>query len=105
MSGLLCLGMGKTLKRSVSWPCKLKMKLIVAMFCLLISLTATAAQTAYNLFSRVDQVFEQTEPAWKVERVYPNNTSDPVEHNVVYRSKMGQASIGIRVLRREEDAR
>ena len=80
------------------------MKLIVT-FGLLLSLTTTATQHTDKLFSRVDQVFEQEEPAWQVERVYPSSTSDPVSHNVVYRSKMGQAAIDIRVWKREQDAR
>jgi hypothetical protein len=69
------------------------------------SLTATAPQEVDNLFSKVDHVFQQKEPAWKIERVYPTSTSDPVTHGVVYRSKMGQAAIDVSVWRREQDAR
>ena len=82
------------------------MKLIVTLLsCLFIGWATTDVQNTDNLFSRVDEVFEQQEPAWKIERQYPSNTSDPVSHNVVYRSKMGQASIEISVWKKEQDAR
>jgi len=81
------------------------MKLITTLLFLVMSLTAAAAQNADNLFSRIDQVFQLKEPDWKVERVYPTSTLDPVTHDVVYRSKMGQATIDVSVWRREQDAR
>jgi hypothetical protein len=58
-----------------------------------------------ELFSKVERVFREVEPAWKLERVTPGHTADPLSQDFVYRSKSGQAAIGISIWRRDEDAR
>lgn len=62
------------------------------------------AQEKPKLFSKIEQVFQKKEPAWKVERIYPSNTSDPITQSIVFRSRVGQASVDISIWRREKDA-
>src|SRR6185503_16028565 len=71
----------------------------------LVGSTPNAWQENEQLFSRVDQVFQRREPTWKVESVTPVSTWDPITHEVVYRSKLGQAAVSISIWRREQDAR
>lgn len=63
------------------------------------------AQQQPELFSNVDRVFREKEPAWKVEECLPADTSDPVKHRIIFSSRRGRASINISIWRREEDAR
>lgn len=63
------------------------------------------AQAKPELFSKVDRVLREKEPAWKVEEFIPGDTSDPVRQRVIYRSRGGRASVDIEIWRREEDAR
>jgi hypothetical protein len=75
--------------------------LVPLIFCFPISIYA---QEKPELFSKVEQVFQKKEPSWKVERIYPSNTSDPITQSIVFRSRIGQASVGISIWRREKDA-
>ena len=78
------------------------------MLCLLLILVAssagTTAQEKPGLFLRIERVFREKEPVWKVERIYPSNTSDPITQSIVFRSGKGQASVDISIWRREQDA-
>ena len=69
--------------------------------------SALAQETALKpeLFVRVERVFQEKEPAWKLQSIIPSRTTDPLQETIVYRSKQGEASIGIRIWRREQDAR
>jgi hypothetical protein len=75
--------------------------LLLLIFCLSSSIYA---QEKPELFSKIEQVFQKKAPAWKVERIYPSNTSDPITQSIVFRSRLGQASVDIRIWRREKDA-
>jgi hypothetical protein len=66
--------------------------------------TGTIAQEKPELFSRIERVFHEKESAWKVERIYPANTSDPIKQSIVLRSRKGQASVDISIWRRAQDA-
>lgn len=63
------------------------------------------AQQQPELFSNVDRVFREKEPAWKVEELLPSDTSDPVQHRIIFSSRGGRASLDIDIWRREADAR
>ena len=72
---------------------------------LLISLSNVVfAQAKPELFSKIERVFKENETAWKVERIYPGNTSDPLAENIVFRSGTEQAAIDIRLWNRAIDA-
>lgn len=83
------------------------MKLVISILTLTIGLIAQdiALKEKPELFSRVERVIQQNEPAWRVEKVYSNFTSDPITQDIVYRSKRGQASVDISIWRREQDAK
>ena len=59
--------------------------------------TQTAAQEKPKLFSDVERVFREKEPAWKVERTYPTATNDPVTLGITFRSGRRQASVEIAI--------
>lgn len=63
------------------------------------------AQQKPELFSNVDRVFREREPAWKVEERLPSDTSDPVKHRLIFSSRRGRASVDVAVWGREADAR
>jgi hypothetical protein len=83
------------------------MKLKAFAFLLLITCLSNniAAQEKPELFSNIERVFREKEPAWKVERIYPSNTSDPLMQSIVFRSRKNQASIEVSIWKREKDAR
>jgi len=77
-------------------------------FCLLLVISSGFAQYAPakpELFVRVERVLREREPAWKLEKITPSQTTDPLLETVVYRSRQGEASISITIWRREQDAR
>jgi len=63
------------------------------------------AQEKPELFSKIERVFQEKEPAWKVERYYPEYTSDPRKQSIAFRSGKYQASIDVTIWKREKDAR
>lgn len=63
------------------------------------------AQEKPELFSKIERVFQDKEPAWKVERIYPGNTSDPTTQSIVFRSGKNQAAVDVSIWNRENDAR
>jgi hypothetical protein len=63
------------------------------------------AQEKPELFSKIERVFQVKEPSWKVERIYPSHTSDPITQDIVFRSRKGQASVDVSIWKREKDAR
>jgi len=76
--------------------------------CILLVISSGWAQYALpkpELFVKVERVFREKEPAWKLERITPSQTTDPLLETIVYRSRQGQASISISIWRREQDAR
>jgi hypothetical protein len=58
-----------------------------------------------ELFVKIERMFQEREPAWKLEKITPGQTTDPLLETIVYRSKQGQAAISISIWRREQDAR
>lgn len=62
------------------------------------------AQEKPEPFSRIERVFREKEPSWKVERASLSTTSDPMRQSIVFRSGEEQASVDITVWRREQDA-
>ena len=82
------------------------MKLKLFAFCLLIICFSTnlLAQGKQELFSKIESVFQQKEPEWKVERPYPGNTAGPLTQSIVFRSGKNQASIAVSIWKREKDA-
>jgi hypothetical protein len=67
--------------------------------------SGVGAQQRPELFSNVDRVFREKEPAWKVEERLPTDTSDPVQHRLIFSSRRGRASVDVDIWRREADAR
>ncbi|HEX8557745.1 MAG TPA: hypothetical protein VF668_06580 [Pyrinomonadaceae bacterium] len=78
-----------------------------AVFLLLIFCFAggARAQEGPGLFSRVEKVFQEKEPAWEVERVNRGDAPDPARRSYVFRSEEGQASVDVSVWEKEKDAR
>ena len=74
----------------------------LSIFCLP---SGIGAQQKPELFSDVDRVFREKEPAWKVEELLPADTSDPVKHRIIFSSRRGRASVDVGIWRREADAR
>jgi hypothetical protein len=63
------------------------------------------AQERPELFSKVERVFREKEPAWKVDELIPGDTSDPVKQRLNFSSGRGRASVNISIWMREKDAR
>jgi hypothetical protein len=63
------------------------------------------SQEKPELFSKIEQVFKEKEPAWKIERVNTGESSDPARQSIVFRSDEGQASVDVTIWKREKDAR
>lgn len=66
---------------------------------------ASLAQEVPELFSKVDKVFKEREPAWEVEGVIKGDGTDPFRQSVTYRSEDGQANVDVSVWKQEKDAR
>ncbi len=64
---------------------------------------AAAAQEAPELFSKIERVFKEKEPAWKVERVYKGDGDG--RRSITFRSGEGQAHVDVIVWGKEKDAR
>lgn len=78
----------------------------VVFFLLIICFEGGAlAQEGAEIFSKIEKVFREKEPAWEVERVTRGDASDPVRRSFVFRSEEGQASVDVSVWRKEKDAR
>jgi hypothetical protein len=78
-------------------------------FLLLLSLTCLpqtlpAQEPPAELFARVERAFREQEPDWKIEQTRPSESSDPRGGSITFRSGKGQASVDVRVWRREQDA-
>ena len=82
----------------------MKLRTVILFLLIFCFSTSIYAQEKPELFSKIEQVFQKKEPAWKVERIYPSNTSDPITQSIVFRSRIGQASVDISIWRREKDA-
>lgn len=67
--------------------------------------SGTIAQEKPDLFSRIERVFQEKEPAWKVERILSGQQSDPIKQSIALRSRKGQASVDISIWNRTQDAR
>jgi hypothetical protein len=83
------------------------MKLKIFFFFLIVACFSSGiiAQEKPELFSKIERVFKEKEPAWKVEKNYPSSTSDPIKQDIVFRSGKDQASIQITIWKREQDAK
>lgn len=85
------------------------MNVILCLLFLCILLPAGSAFAQYTppkpvLFVKVERVFQEKEPAWKLEDIKPGTSSDPLSESIVYRSRKGQAAISVSIWRREQDA-
>lgn len=73
---------------------------------LIVCFTGVAlAQERPELFSKIERVFQEKEPAWKVESVIKGDSSDPVRQSVTFRSDEGQANVDVSIWAKEKDAR
>lgn len=63
------------------------------------------AQERPKLFSRIEQVFREKEPAWKVEQILPHYLTPVLSEEMVFRSARGQALVDVGIWEREKDAR
>ena len=82
----------------------MKLKTIVVFLHIICFSDNILAQEKPELFSKIERVFQVKEPSWKVERIYPSNTSDPITQSIVFRSRKGQASVDVSIWKREKDA-
>ena len=63
------------------------------------------AQEQPELFSRIERVFREKEPAWKVEQILPHDLISSRRREIVFRSARGQALVDVEIWEREKDAR
>jgi hypothetical protein len=63
------------------------------------------AQEVPELFSKVEKVFKEKEPAWEVERVNKGEAQDPLRQSTTFRSDEGQANVDVSIWAKEKDAR
>jgi hypothetical protein len=78
---------------------------ILLIFVLGLGLTTQGTtQDRPKLFADVERVFRETEGNWKVERRYPTHTSDPITFGIVFRSRVGQASVEIDIWKQTSEA-
>jgi hypothetical protein len=82
----------------------MKLKAIVFFPLIICFSSSLLAQEKPVLFSRIERVFQEKEPTWKVERIYTSDTSDPLEQGIVFRSGEDQASVEVSIWKREKDA-
>jgi hypothetical protein len=75
----------------------MKRKFLLGLLICVSIATQAAAQERPKLFSDVERVFREKEPAWKVERAYPTTTTDPLTLGLVFRSGKQQASVEIAI--------
>src|SRR5262245_7485885 len=66
--------------------------------------TTLLAQEKPELFTRIERVFQEKEPTWKVEDINAQPSSDPIGQSIVFRSEEGQASVDVLIWKREKDA-
>jgi len=62
------------------------------------------AQEKPEMITKIERIFREKEPAWKVERVYVKNASDPFHQSIVFRSGGNQAAVDVSIWSREKDA-
>jgi hypothetical protein len=67
--------------------------------------TVVFSQEKPELFSKIERVFHDDQPDWKIESIIFGDTSDPMTESIVFRSQSGQAAIEIAIWKREKDAR
>jgi len=80
-------------------------KAFLVFLLLLISAGTSWAQEKPDLFERIQRVFQEQEPSWKIDQVYPTSTTDPLTLDVALRrGKQRRASVNIAVWRRKKDA-
>ncbi len=80
-------------------------KSVGAFLLVFLCLMTTAAQDNPSLFAKIEQVFQEKEPGWKVERKHIRNESDPLQQDIVFRGGKVQAALSVSVWKREKDAR
>src|SRR5690349_18392766 len=83
----------------------MNLRIFAILLLIICSSAALLAQEKPELFSKIERVFQEREPAWKVERSYPGNTSDPRTQSIVFRSGKYQALIDVIIWKKEKDAR
>ncbi|HEX8175641.1 MAG TPA: hypothetical protein VF543_11035 [Pyrinomonadaceae bacterium] len=63
------------------------------------------AQDKPQFITKVEQVFREKEPAWKVQRINVINTNDPFQQSITFHLGKNQALVDISIWKREKDAR
>jgi hypothetical protein len=82
-----------------------RMKAAALLLLVLCCAGASPAQERPELFSKIEKVFREKEPAWEVERVHRGGSADPASQSITFRSGEGQANVSVNVWEREKDAR
>ena len=77
---------------------------VVSLMLILCFSNTIIAQEKPELITKIERIFREKEPAWKVERVYVKNASDPFHQSIVFRSGRNQAAVDVSIWRREKDA-
>jgi hypothetical protein len=62
--------------------------------------TVLLAQENRELISRIERVFQEKEPAWKVDSSFAHDGQ-----SIVFRSEEGQAAVEVSIWKREKDAK
>lgn len=78
----------------------MKLKIFLSLALIVCCSFNALAQEKPKLFSNIERVFREREPAWKVERIYPGNTTE----GIVFRSGKNQATVEIAIWKSEHDA-
>lgn len=82
----------------------MKTKAIALSLLILCAHVGLLAQEKPELFARIERVFREQEPAWKVERINLRDTVNPHQQEIVFRSARGQALVDVMVWEKEKDA-
>jgi hypothetical protein len=72
-------------------------------FVLVWACSSLAAQKA-DLFSKIEQTFKTNEPTWKLEKVVPGHSDNPVAESITLRQGTEQASVDVWIWTTPKDA-
>ena len=96
-----------TSRRALAYLAALTMKIKWILLALLVLCVphALLAQEQPELFSRIERVFREKEPAWKVEQILPHDLIYVRSREITFRSARGQAAVAVEIWVAEKDAR
>jgi hypothetical protein len=83
---------------------KMRIKQIGLILSILCLAGAALAQDKPQLVTRVEQVFREKEPTWKIEDIYVSDTLDPFAQRFALRSGKNLMLVEISIWKREKDA-